>query len=709
MLEKPTMAATVTTHVSNDTESLPASRDAEMAPVTHQPYEAEEKSGETINWNLDTDEWTILVKLATTDINDDVDFVKIHKTIFGLMKKTDEKLTFKAKDGKILDSAEKFPKGNTYKAAFTTRETKNMFLTAHPVISTMTLDEIKRKSPELIAYLQLHNIYLDLSATGSLSEIVLGPWFGVHPDFTAKNRLKQDLQKLITINASRSSPLADMLSQAKANLPFATVLPSFQLRTRRIKREIEGVEYSAKTTVFICALEHREFWEEILVAGMDEGYLSPLGRFYLLDRDDHSQALAAAISWHNQSLNSMKAIIIRGIEGTTMDSGVRPPHRLDERPTLRDKLHQGGFLTIVSTNENKKWIGVAKDAETAMRYVNMDLKDLCATAYDDGTAPVATSPERRSRNRKGGRATSQTVTNEDKSSLFERQTKSWADIAAYDVEAISKTHTETNIARRPRNAVRFKSHIRFDIPEVVVTNNTKPDEETKISTQDGMTALTQDDLRSMKEEINAQMKLEISSAISELSINSAAKSTNEAFEARINEEMKEHNKEMKDTMKSMQAMMMSMQQFLESKTHAYDRNSDDDENYYDNEDDQQEEQEADEDPIEDDGSDDASFKEVQQFPTTQDDDKMESSPPQKKPPKQGAKRDAARAKGESPAAKKGGSYWDTVLNSNGPGRGRGGRKPDPPKPTKRRSLRKNLDEHFKPLSTSNAASSSGLN
>ena len=77
-----------------------------------------------------------------------------------------------------------------------------------------------------------------------------------------------------------------------------------------------------------------------------------------------------------------------------------------------------------------------------------------------------------------------------------------------------------------------------------------------------MTALTQDDLRSMKEEINAQMKLEISSAISELSINSAARSTNEAFKAQINEEMKEHNKELKDTMKSMQGMMMSMATIL---------------------------------------------------------------------------------------------------------------------------------------------------
>ena len=70
-----------------------------------------------------------------------------------------------------------------------------MFLTAHPVSSERTLDEIKRRSPELIEYLQLHKIFLDLSATGSLTEVVLGPWFGVHPDFTSKHRLKIDLTK----------------------------------------------------------------------------------------------------------------------------------------------------------------------------------------------------------------------------------------------------------------------------------------------------------------------------------------------------------------------------------------------------------------------------------------------------------------------------------------------------------------------------------
>ena len=688
------MTATVKTFVSDGTMSLPASEDTAMPQVNNVTARAEKNPEENIDWECETDQWTMLVKLATADIDDDVDFVKIHRTIFQMMMTADDKLSFKTKDGTTLDSTKNFPKGAAYKTAFTTRETKNMFLTAHPVVSAKTLDEIKRLNPELIEYLQLHKIYLDLSATGSLSEVVLGPWFGVHPDFTSKNRLKKDINKLIALNAGRKSPLADMLAQAKANLPFGTMLPSFQLRTRRIKREINGVEFSAKTTMFICAQEHRDFWEEILVAGMDEGYLAPLGRFYLLQREDRSPALASAISWHNSTLNTMKAIIIRGIGESVMDAAVKPPHELDERPTLRDKLHQGGFITVISTNEEHKWIGIAKDTDTATRYVNMDLKDLCSAAYTDGTAPTASTPERR--NRPGRRHQTGQNVSEDKTALFERQTKSWADIAAYDIDTASAIHTESNIARRPRNP-RFVSKIRFDITEVVVTN--KPDEETKISTSDTMTALTHDDLRTLKDEISAQFKQEISSAVSEMSTNSTIQTTNEAFQATINEQMKEHNKEMKDTMKSMREMMMSMKQLLESKTKAYDRSSDSD-SYYDKHSDREE-------PEENDDLDE--FKEVTTFDNTEDENEEMTEPSSagtSKSAKQRAKRSAPRSKGESPASKK----QHSRLAPGGMGRGRGaGRIRETSPISARRSVRKKLELSYQPLSMSNATSTSGLN
>jgi hypothetical protein len=714
------MAASLKTTVSDDTMSLTASNDADTTQLNANRVRAEKNPEECIDWDRETDQWTMLVKLATADIDDDVDFVKIHRTIFQMMMTADDKLTFVTKDGTTLKSTKQFPKGEAYKEAFTTRETKNMFLTAHPVNSKRTLDELKRRSPELIEYLKLHNIYIDLSATGSLTEVVLGPWFGVHPDFTSKHRMKIDLRKLISLNAGKDSPFADMLAQAKENLTFGSHIPDFQLRTRRIKREVNGVEYSAKATMFICAQEHRDFWEEILVAGMDDGYLAPLGRFYLLQREDQSPALAAAISWHNSTLNSMKAIIIRGIKETRMDAGIISPHELDERPTLRDKLHQGGFITVISTNENEKWIGIAKDAETATRYVNMDLKDLCAAAYSDGTAPTAAAPERKVRNRRFNR-NEQASIQDDKTALFERQTKSWADIAAYDIDATTAIHTESNVARRPRTNRRSK--IRFDITEVVVPN--KPDEETKISTTDTMTALTHDDLRTLKDEISAQLKHEISSAMSEMSTNSTAQTTNEAFQAKINEqinennrEMNENNKEMRETMKSMKDMMMSMKQLMESKTQAYDRPSDDEEeDYYDGDSDHEEEPAMEEDS--DDFKEDAEDSKEATKSDGSDNDEIDDPSTSEHKSESGSrrsKRSATRPKGESPAGKKANSLPTTGRTASGRGgRGRGaaaGRvreRTPPPRKASKKTVRKNLELHYEPLSMSNATSTSGLN
>jgi hypothetical protein len=173
---------------------------------------------------------------------------------------------------------------------------------AHPVRSNKSLDEIKRNNPNLLGYLKVKNVYIDLSATGSLVEVVLGPWFGVHHNFTSKRRFENDLIKLICCHTEWTPHLQALLKKARANLNFPSILPTFQLRARRICREIDNIEYSAKTTVFICAIEHRGFWEEVLVEGMSEGYLLSLGRFYLLKRE--------AICWHNQMIASMKAIVI---------------------------------------------------------------------------------------------------------------------------------------------------------------------------------------------------------------------------------------------------------------------------------------------------------------------------------------------------------------------------------------------------------------
>jgi hypothetical protein len=77
-----------------------------------------------------------------------------------------------------------FPSGRAYKEKFNIKESRNQFLVAHQVRSAKSLDEIKWGNNDLLHYLHTHHIFLNLLATGSLAEVVLGPWFRVHPEWT---------------------------------------------------------------------------------------------------------------------------------------------------------------------------------------------------------------------------------------------------------------------------------------------------------------------------------------------------------------------------------------------------------------------------------------------------------------------------------------------------------------------------------------------
>jgi len=672
------MAPTISSLVTDDTEAPQEfhdtamhQEDAEDATVRRLFEERPDLSEVT--------EWTILIKLAAGDNDDDVNIVEIHRNILRLMQQADPTVCFMATGGIKVTNANNFPSGPQYKTKFRIKESRKQFLVAHPVRSDKTLDEIKRNHPELLEYLKLHNVYIDLSATGSLVEVVLGPWFGVHPDFTSKRHFKNDLIKLINCHTDWTTHKIALLRKAKEKLGFPGTLPTFQLRTRRIRREIDDVEYSAKTSVFICAVEHRDFWEEVLVDGMADGFLLSLGRFYLLKRDDRSSELKTAITWHNKTLNSMKAIIIRGISDSVMDSCVRPPHHDEERPSLRQKLHQGGFVTIISSNEPNKWIGIAKNAEACTNYINQDIRDLCTVAYSDGTTPVATDPERRERGANRG-------STDEKTALYSKQSKSWADVAGLEMDDASNTHTESNIARRlPRN-VQFRSRIRFDIQEVVVDPDTA-DEETRITANDGMTVLTQDDLKSLKEEICAQFKDEISTAISEMSIPTVATaSSNADFQKAITTQMQAHNRDMQTTMASMQSMMMSMKRFVENAMPDI-RDTQSESTHR---------------------PDSVDFHCVTQFPISATltshpvssvHESVHESDNDSDFQTQPTKRRAARSKGESPAAKRGGTG-----RGDGPGRGKGS---DDSRRSNR--IRNQSSNSFEPLAMSDAQSYSGSN
>jgi hypothetical protein len=461
----------------------------------------------------------MLLRIATGD-ETTINVVKLHKEIFALLLSKDDTFAIVTTTGSTLTATADFP-SDAYKTSFEMRETKTHFTVAHAVHSTLTLAQFKRNNKDLLELLHANNAFIDLSATGSLVEIVLGPIFGIHPDNTSKHYLQKDLKMLACINTKWAQGPETLRLEAKKKLDFIDYVPAFQLQTRRIRRTIKGVDYSVKAVCFICAAEHRDLWEEILVTGATDGWLATLGRFYLIRRNDTTEDLRLAMCWHNKTINALKAIVIRGISKMEMDSGIKHPHHCDQRPTVREKLSTSGFVTIVSSNEDGKWIGISTTPEDSKLFINTIMRDICRAAFMGGHIPKPTADEPVRPDR-----TSQPKQSDARSVLFDKQSKSWADIAKDETGDDTTTHTETNIARRPPRFVKFQSRIRFE----------DNDEATKLSAADSataVTAITQNDLKSFADSLRSEIREEFKSTYSDLSSHTGLHSTQQSILATL--------------------------------------------------------------------------------------------------------------------------------------------------------------------------------
>ena len=180
-------------------------------------------------------EWTMLVKFMINSGDKAINIVKLHRTIFSLMHSTDDTLVFKTLDGSTITSLDDFPKGADYATHFQSKETKKQFVLAHTVYSKKPIADLKRLNPALLDYLNTNNVFIDVSASGSLMEIMLGPLLGVHPYNTSKKRIKTDLMSLLMAHTRLDNKVSSLCETAKQRLPFEGSFPPFQLRTRRIQ------------------------------------------------------------------------------------------------------------------------------------------------------------------------------------------------------------------------------------------------------------------------------------------------------------------------------------------------------------------------------------------------------------------------------------------------------------------------------------------
>jgi hypothetical protein len=250
------------------------------------------------------------------------------------------------------------------------------------------------------------------------------------------------------------------------------------------------------------------------------------------------------------------------------------PHALDKRPTLREKLHSGGFITIVLTHKKGKWIDITTTPAESKIYINTILKDLCKTIYNDGTAPSAAEAKKTVR-------LSAPKGSKECSVLFDTQSKSWAALSQGFNADNATNHTETNIAKRPPRTVQFLSKVQFDDngAPVATQNETNTDNQTALSAPNSMnlTAITQDNLTAMEQRITNKHKKDqdsaISSTISALLANSNNDQTYTTFLAHINSrwekqelQIQHHNDTMQDTMQTMKGMMEAMKNLVQATT-----------------------------------------------------------------------------------------------------------------------------------------------
>ena len=639
-------------------------------------------------------EWTMLLRIVTSGSDSAVNVVKIHKDIFALLRAADDKFALKDLNGSIIESVSDFPSGADYQTHFKTQETKTQFVVSHTVYSSKTIDALKRTSPALLDLLRAHKVFFDVSVTGSLVNIVLGPIFGIHPDHTSKKQLQADMEKLFKVHKQWKDPLPQLVAEAKENLPFDDPFPPFHLRTRRVRREIDGDEFRAKTTVFVCASEHWALYKHLLVEGMSEGWFIPVGRFYLLLRNDKSAALKSAICYHNHMISSMKAVVITGISDYAMDCGVRPPHSAEERPTLREHIHNGaGFISLISSHEPDKWIGITTEVEATKSFVNTSIRDLCAEVYDDGTAPVATTPirpVRQDRPDRSGRSVTSRHSQASRSALLTIQGNSWADIARNTDNKNPTIHSASNIARRPPRTQTFQSKVRFDIEVINLTDEQpKPAQDNETA----MTAITQDYLDDMESRLTARFQDELGSRLSNLSSPQDTQTQQDAFQSTLSLQISQQNKQIQLTMNNMHAMMCAMQQLVQDVASRRSSDSSSNASFQDaNEGDPHPHQVEPTSPLRD----------SQQYFTPEGRPNYASA--NTRPPEfstlASAKRSAPTQKGESPAAKR--------QTPKSPGRGDGAGRGRKHRQKTHKSLRKNLDNRYGPLeTTSDAQSSSG--
>jgi hypothetical protein len=284
------------------------------------------------------------------------------RKFFAIILEVDAKATLRTNTGKIIKRLDDFPVGQKFSDAFKPEQSDDAKFAKMTfcMTSTPSLSHIKTRCRKLVEHLQLHQMHMDESHSGSDKEELIGYFMEFQAEKTYLVGFSDDLREILTRMISQPGERT-VLDEAKKALTWPSDgCPPFCARARNVTRVHNGYQGTSKAVGITTVKEHSSFFKSLLLRSQEEHKLNGLGR--CINTPTHRRFFKA-IKWHDDQIEPASTLPVVGISCFAMLHPLKA-NRADRTghtiTNLRDKLiKSGNFSTIHSTKQTfdeGRWI-----------------------------------------------------------------------------------------------------------------------------------------------------------------------------------------------------------------------------------------------------------------------------------------------------------------------------------------------------------------
>jgi hypothetical protein len=253
----------------------------------------------------------------------------------------DAKASLRTNTGKIIKRLDDFPVGQKFSDAFKPEQSddaKFVKMMFH-MTSTPSPSHIKTRHRKLVEHLQLHQMCMDESHSGSDEEELIRYFMGFQAEKTYLVGFSDDLREILTRMILQPGERT-MLDEAKKALTWPSDgCPPFYAGAHNVTRMHNGSQHTSKAVGITTAKEHSSFFKSLLLLrSQEEHKLNGLGRHINTPTD---RRFFKAIKWHNDQIEPTSTLPIIGISRFAMLHPLKvnradgTGHSLDHQPTRR--------------------------------------------------------------------------------------------------------------------------------------------------------------------------------------------------------------------------------------------------------------------------------------------------------------------------------------------------------------------------------------